>query len=129
MDRILVRLIGLEKGTEASQAPEGADLLPVSLEAVERLTDLGADRRDWVLLICWALNFLYCTGWEKPAHLGHKAALSPAQKQMILEHIDPAVGRMVGDDRPLPGRNEVMKQLLQKGYGYDGSTWVVMEER
>ena len=80
------------------------------------------------MLICWSLNFHYCTGWEKATHLEHSRELSPSQRAMVVGHIKPAVERMLVGDPSLPSKAEVREQLQKKGYGYDGSTWVVMEQ-
>ena len=118
----------MKKGSEAS-GPVAADLLPISLEAVENFMDIKDDEeRDWVLLMCWSLNFLYCTGWEKPAHLRHSPTITIQQKQLLWDHLLPAVRRMCEGNPVLPSRKKIKEELRKKGYGYDGSSWVVMED-
>ena len=108
----------LEKGTMAQSSPVGRDLLPVSLDGVERLAEFNdPEVQRWTVLICWSLNFHYCIGWEKATHLEHSRELSPSQRAMVVGHIKPAVERMLVGDPSLPS-----------GYGYDVSTWVVMEQ-
>ena len=112
----------------AQDAPEGPDLLPISLDALELRRDIQSEVRAWVILMAWALNFLYCTGWEQPRHMDHPGKLTTAQTKMVDQHLVPAVRRMCPKGLKIPSYQKLKEQLQKKGYGYDGSSWVVMED-
>ncbi|CAK9058062.1 unnamed protein product [Durusdinium trenchii] len=107
----------------AQDAPEGPDLLPISLDALELRRDIQSEVRAWVILMAWALNFLYCTGWEQPRHMDHPGKLTTAQTKMVDQHLVPAVRRMCPKGLKIPSYQKLKEQLQKKGYGYDGSKW------
>ncbi|CAK9036064.1 unnamed protein product [Durusdinium trenchii] len=112
----------------AQDAPEGPDLLPISLDALELRRDIQSEVRAWVILMAWALNFLYCTGWEQPRHMDHPGKLTTAQTKMVDQHLVPAVRRMCPKGLKIPSYQKLKEQLQKKGYGYDGSSWEMVNK-
>ncbi|CAK8997379.1 Uncharacterized protein SCF082_LOCUS5191 [Durusdinium trenchii] len=99
----------------AQDAPEGPDLLPISLDALELRRDIQSEVRAWVILMAWALNFLYCTGWEQPRHMDHPGKLTTAQTKMVDQHLVPAVRRMCPKGLKIPSYQKLKEQLQKKG--------------
>ncbi|CAK9036033.1 unnamed protein product, partial [Durusdinium trenchii] len=98
----------------ARDAPEGPDLLPISLDALELRRDIQSEVRACVILMAWALNFLYCTGWEQPRHMDHPGKLTTAQTKMVDQHLVPAVRRMCPKGLKIPSYQKLKEQLQKK---------------
>eukprot|EP00435_Cladocopium_sp_Y103_P017142 s2265_g4.t1 len=112
-----------------ASGPGASDLLPFSVEGVLEAAFLpDRYRRNWIAFSVLSLNFWYCTGWERPAHLEHPRELTGSQKDFILYHLGPALDRMLEGNPTVPPAEELDKILSAKGQDYDGHTWVVMEE-
>ena len=117
---------------EHAVALEGADapfdLLPISVAALETLPGIPERYRDWVALIGLVLSFHYCSGFSEAKYLRHPTTLTKIQERMALDHLCPAVKRLLEGDPDLVAMKEVRSELDRKGHDYDGSTWVKMEE-
>ena len=111
---------------EGADAP--FDILPISVAALETHQKIPERMRDWVALIGLVLSFHYCSGFSDAKYLRHPKTLSPIQEKMALEHLCPAVSRLLEGDPDLMDMKEVRAELDRKGHDYDGSTWVKMEE-
>lgn len=111
---------------EGADAP--FDILPISVAALETHPKIPERLRDWVALIGLVLSFHYCSGFSDPKYLRHSKDLSPIQEKMALEHLCPAVSRLLEGDPNLMDMKEVRSELDRKGHDYDGSTWLKMEE-
>ena len=60
--------------------------------------------------------------------MDHPGKLTTAQTKMVDQHLVPAVRRMCPKGLKIPSYQKLKEQLQKKGYGYDGSSWVVMED-
>eukprot|EP00434_Breviolum_minutum_P021831 symbB.v1.2.019267.t1/scaffold1509.1/size114668/2 len=103
------------------------DILPISLEGVEDLTTLKWPHHEWVLSICLVLNYQYCAGFGSEKYLRHLRTLTVPQKELVMNHLLPAVCRLAPEDKMMAKAEEVKAELERKGHDGYGSTWVMME--
>ena len=103
------------------------DILPISLEGVEDLTTLKWPHHEWVLSICLVLNYQYCAGFGSEKYLRHPRTLTVPQKELVMNHLLPAVCRLAPEDKMMAKAEEVKAELERKGHDGYGSTWVMME--
>lgn len=101
------------------------EVLPISLKGIEELVANDPSMRDWLVAICWVLNYQYCSGFGNPKYVKHSRRLSD---NLLRNHLAPAVARMCMDQPPAPSMDEVDRELQRKGRNYDGATYVEMEE-
>lgn len=103
------------------------DILPISLEGVEDLTTLKWPHHEWVLAICLVLNYQYCAGFGSEKYLRRPRTLTNPQKELVMNHLLPAVCRFAPEDLMMAKTEEVKAELERKGHDGYGSTWVMME--
>lgn len=105
-----------------------AEVLPISITAVQKLPGLGPEVHDWVAAMCWVLNFQFCSGFGSAKYMRHSKSLSTKQMDLIRSHLEPAVIRAIQKKDALPSIEVVDKELARKGHNYDGTSYVEMEE-
>eukprot|EP00438_Fugacium_kawagutii_P000030 Skav208216 [mRNA] locus=scaffold3686:21970:30201:- [translate_table: standard] len=113
---------------EGKRTSEHGDLLPIPTWEINTdvpgVTDLNI---SWVKVICWSINFQYCTGWSKPICVPFKPGLSGAQVKAI-EMIAETVGHNVLGIEQLATYGEADALLSSKRYDYCGRPVEYLEE-
>ena len=104
------------------------EVLPISLAAIQGCRQWRECLKDWLMLICGALNYQYCSGFSSPKYLRHRRDLSSKQMFLLENHLRPAVERLLEKDTIVPSPEEIREELGRHGHNYDGTTYVVMEE-
>ena len=120
-----------EELAQHAVAPEGSavpfDILPISLEGVEDMDSIKWPQHEWVLAMCLVLNYQYCAGFGSAKYLRHPRKLTAHQRELVVNHLLPAVCRFAPDDLEMVRSDEVKRELERKGHDGYGGTWVVME--
>ena len=103
------------------------DILPISLEGVEEMDSIKWPQHEWVLALCLVLNYQYCAGFGNAKYLRHPRKLTAHQRELVVNHLLPAVCRVAPDDLQMAKPEDVKRELERKGQDGYGGTWVVME--
>ena len=101
-------------------AQGGPDLLPVSFKGVDQLSGVNSFVRDWAVMVCLVLNYLFCGQSSNARAMEHGVRLSPRQEQAVRTNIIPAIERMIGENPDVPSVEEIREELERKGQDYDG---------
>ena len=113
----------------ASKGPAAPDLLPISIDAVLSFQEIWNRKvRAWCAFMVWCLNYFFCAAFDSRNHFEHPSQLTAKQQQMLRTHLVPAIERLLEGRPYLPSKQELSAEMDKKGQGYDGSTWVVMEQ-
>eukprot|EP00435_Cladocopium_sp_Y103_P027386 s51_g6.t1 len=104
------------------------ELLPISVEAIQKSQSWNPSVRDWMAFICLVLNYQYCSGFGSKKYMHHPEELTKKQRLMLDVHLRPAVERMLDEDTAIPVPEEIKRDLDKKGHDYEGGSYVIMEE-